>query len=264
MDSPNRPAFRAAGISKRYGDVVALAPLDIEIGAGETVAIVGPSGAGKTTLLYLLAGILEPSEGSIAIYGRPMRDVRSPGELARLVGVMHQHFDLVPSLGVVHNVLAGRLGDWSLLKSLVSLVSPQDLGLARTALERVGIGDKIRERTSRLSGGQQQRVALARLLVQNPKAILADEPVSALDPARAEDMVRMLIDVAGERERSLVVSLHAVPLALRYFQRIIAIRQGSVAFDRPAEAVSESSLTDLYTLDDGSLSHGNASQELPE
>ena len=112
---------------------------------------------------------------------------------------MSQGFDLVPSLAVVHNVLAGRLGAWSLGRALLSLVVPQDVAQARSALDRVGISEKLYERTSRLSGGEQQRVALARLLVQQPRAILADEPVASVDPARAEDLLAMLVASPAKR-----------------------------------------------------------------
>lgn len=261
MAPESNPAFRLEGIGKRYGSIVALAPLDLEIADGETVALVGPSGAGKTTLLYILSGIFAPDQGWISLYGRPMQALRSRAELASLVGVMHQHFDLVPNLAVVHNVLAGRLGSWSLARSLVSMVSPRDIDSARQALDGVGIAHRINERTSRLSGGQQQRVAIARLLVQNPRVILADEPVSALDPARAEDMVRMLVEIAREGGHTLVASLHAVQLALKHFDRIIAIRDGKVLFDRPSDQVPETDLAELYTLDDSSVDVRDASGE---
>jgi phosphonate transport system ATP-binding protein len=162
---------------------------------------------------------------------------------------MPQGFDLVPSLAVVHNVLAGRLGAWGLGRALVSLVVPQDVDQARSALERVGIADKLDERTSRLSGGEQQRVALARLLVQQPRVILADEPVSSVDPARAEDLLAMLVAIASEEGRTLVASMHAVPLALRYFSRVVALRAGHVIFDRPTAAVTAADLDALYTLE---------------
>jgi phosphonate transport system ATP-binding protein len=162
---------------------------------------------------------------------------------------MPQGFDLVPSLAVVHNVLAGRLGAWSLGRSLVSLVVPREVALARAALDRVGIAEKLYVRTSRLSGGEQQRVALARLLVQEPRVILADEPVSSVDPARAEDLLAMLVDIAGEEGRTLVASMHAVPLALRYFSRVVALRAGRVIFDRPTASVTTLDLDALYALE---------------
>jgi len=169
--------FHLTGVGKRYPGTEALAPLWLEIGREERVAIVGPSGSGKTTLLHLLGGIIQPDTGEVFVNGKPMATLSPGRELADLVGMIHQQYDLVPRLSVVHNVLAGRLGYWSLWRSLLSLVSPQERHLAREALKTAGIENKISERTSRLSGGEQQRVAIARLLVQNPQAIIADEPV---------------------------------------------------------------------------------------
>ncbi len=240
--------FELVGATKRYGPMVALAPLSLTIAPGERVALMGPSGSGKTTLLYLLAGVIQPEEGRVAIAGRSTEMLRPGRDLARLVGVMAQGFDLVPSLAVVHNVLAGRLGEWGIGRSLLSLVFPRELPLAQAALNRVGIGTKLYERTARLSGGEQQRVALARLLVQRPRAILADEPVSSVDPARAEDLLTLLVGVAAEEGRTLIASMHAVPLALRYFSRVIALRHGHLVFDRATTAVTEADLTALYDL----------------
>lgn len=240
--------FQAENISKRYGTTIALAPLSLAVDDGETVAVVGPSGSGKTTLLHVLSGATAPDSGRVRVAGQDLARVPPGRELSRLVGVMHQQYDLVPNLSVVHNVLAGRLGEWSLLRSFWSLVVPQEAGRAYQALQRVGIGEKIYERTSRLSGGEQQRVALARLLVQNPRAILADEPVSSVDPARAEDLVRLLIGIAMEGGRTLITSLHSVDLALGHFQRVIGLRAGQLLFDLPASQVYEDHLQALYDL----------------
>ena len=217
--------FAVRGAGKSYGSLVALAPLDLAIETGERVALMGPSGGGKSTLLGLLAGALRPDGGEIAIGGRDAAGLRPGRELARLVGVMPQGFDLVPSLAVVHNVLAGNLGVWGLPRSLLSLAVPRDAAQAHAALARVGIADKLYERTSRLSGGEQQRVALARLLVQNPLAILADEPVSSVDPARADDILAMLMGIADEGGKTVVASMHSVPLARKYFARVIGLRR---------------------------------------
>lgn len=241
--------FEVVDVSKRYGDVVALSSTSFAIARGETVALVGPSGSGKTTLLQMLAGTLQPDAGAVSIGGRPLASVTSRRERARLVGMMYQQHDIVSNLSVIHNVLAGRLGEWGLLRSTLSLMSPRETPRARAALERVGIADKLYERASRLSGGEQQRVALARLLVQNPQAILADEPVSSVDPARARDVIQLLVNIAQDSDRTLVVSLHSASLALDFFDRVIAVRAGQVIFDQPASAVLEDDLTRLYALD---------------
>jgi phosphonate transport system ATP-binding protein len=244
----SQPAFILDGVTKVYGQVVALAPLSLEIGRGERVAVIGPSGSGKTTLLHLLGGIVQRDLGQIWIHGRPLSHLRFGREMARQVGTIHQQFDLVPHLAVIHNVLAGRLGQWSLARSLASLVSPRERHLAISALERVGIPHKAYERASRLSGGEQQRVAVARLLVQDPSIILADEPVASLDPARAEDLLRLLCDVASDGGKTLVASLHIVAHVRSYFSRVIGLRNGEVQFDVPATKVTEGMLNTLYQL----------------
>tara|TARA_B100001245_G_scaffold211134_1_gene175624 strand:- start:52 stop:843 length:792 start_codon:yes stop_codon:yes gene_type:complete len=239
----------ADGISKSYGKVQALAPLSITIGQGERVALAGPSGSGKTTLLYLLAGVIQPDSGDLLLAGRDLTHQKPGKEKAGLVGLIHQQYDLVPHLPVLHNVLAGRLGQWSLFRSLISLVWPQDRHVAETALAQMGIADKIHERTSHLSGGEQQRVAMARLMVQGSRVILADEPVSSLDPARAEDLLEILTALAGVSGKTLIASIHSPHLMRKHFSRVIGLREGRIEFDIPAEEVTDQVLEKLYDLD---------------
>ncbi len=243
------PMFVLEDVSKSYPGGTALAPITLKIETGARVAVLGPSGGGKTTLLHLMGGVIQPSRGSVLVDGRPMLSLNPGRELAGLVGVIHQQFDLVPHLAVVHNVLAGRLGQWSTLRSLFSLISPRERDLASEALEKVGIAHKLYERTSRLSGGEQQRVAVARLLVQTPRAILADEPVASLDPARAEALVHLLADIAEESGKTLVASIHSVDLARSYFSRVIGLRNGELQFDLPVGEVTDVMLGRLYDIE---------------
>ena len=242
------PMFTLEGVAKAYPRAVALAPIWLRIEAAERVAVLGPSGSGKTTLLHLMGGVIQPDQGSILIDGRPLPSLGPGRELAGLVGIIHQQFDLVPHLSVVHNVLAGRLGQWSTFRSLVSLLSPRERHLAADALGKLGIADKLYERTSRLSGGEQQRLAMARMLVQAPKAILADEPVASLDPARAEDLVRLLTGIVQDSGETLVASLHSVQLARDYFSRAIGLRSGVLQFDLPVRDLTDEVLEALYQI----------------
>ena len=242
------PMFVLEDVAKVYSRAVALAPISLRIGAREQVAILGPSGSGKTTLLHLMGGVIQPDQGNVFIDGIPLSSLGPGRELAGLVGIMHQQFDLVPHLSVVHNVLAGRLGQWSTLRSLLSLLYPKDRHLAAEALEKVGVGHKLYERASRLSGGEQQRVAMARLMLQTPRAVLADEPVSSLDPARAEELMRLLTDVVRESGKTLVASLHSVQTARTYFSRAIGLRNGELQFDLPVRDVTDGMLGDLYEI----------------
>lgn len=240
--------FQLNHVSKKYGDNCALSPLSLRIAKGETVAFIGPSGAGKSTLLNILANIVVPDNGGVLLDGKPARHYASRKQRAGKVGIIRQQFDLVGPLPVIHNVLAGRLGNWGWFKSLLSLIAPQDRELAIEALERVGLIEKLYEKTSNLSGGEQQRVALARLLVQHPEAILADEPVASLDPSRAEDILSMLVRLVHEEHQTLIAILHSVDLAKKYFSRIVAFREGKLFFDLPTDEVSDRQLSDLYEL----------------
>jgi len=249
LNSDSNHLIVADGISKRFGRVQALAPLSITISQGERVALAGPSGSGKTTLLYLLAGIIQPDTGKLLLAGQDLARQRPGKEKAGLVGLIHQQYDLVPHLPVLHNVLAGRLGQWSLVRSLISLVWPQDRDVAEAALAQMGIADKIYERTSHLSGGEQQRVAIARLMVQESRIILADEPVSSLDPVRAEDMLEILTALAGDKGKALVASIHSPNLMRKHFSRVIGLREGRLEFDIPASDVTGQVLERLYELE---------------
>ena len=237
------------GASKRYEQSTVLAPLSLTVDPGERVAVIGPSGAGKTTLLRLIAGATAPSTGSVELRGRDVASLRPGRELARLVGMIAQQFDLVPNLSVLHNVLVGRLGEWSFGKSLLSLVWPREQRLAFEALERVGVTHLVHQRAGRLSGGEQQRVAIARLLVQHPTVVLADEPVASLDPARAREVVRLLTDVTEELGETLIASIHSIDLAREFFDRIVGLRNGVVQFDVPACSIRDHMLEDLYEIE---------------
>ena len=244
-----RPIVDGRGIGKSFGALIALAPLDLAIGPGERVALAGPSGSGKSTLLYILAGLLPPDRGHLFLDSKAVSSLRPGRELSEAVGLVQQQLDLVPQLPVVQNVLAGRLGQWGLLRSLASLFSPRERDTAMAALSRLGIADKIDERTSHLSGGEQQRVAIARLMVQAPKIILADEPVSSLDPARAEEILKTLTGLASETGGAMVASLHDPNLIRDHFSRVIGLREGVLQFDIPARELTPPVLDALYDLD---------------
>ncbi|MDQ6746574.1 MAG: phosphonate ABC transporter ATP-binding protein [Candidatus Dormibacteraeota bacterium] len=242
-------SLRGAGV--RYGTQHALRDVDLEVRAGERVALVGPSGAGKSTLLSLLNASARPSSGTVRLLGHELATIR-PRQLRALqarIGTIHQQFALVGPLRVIHNVNAGRLAHWSFARAAWSLLRPQETSAARAALQRVGVADKLFERTDQLSGGQQQRVAIARVLVQDPTAILADEPISSLDPARGGEVMALLRDLAVERQKTLVVSVHNFEYALSHCDRIIGLREGRVMFDLPADRVSPDDARALYRLD---------------
>ncbi|WP_102262894.1 phosphonate ABC transporter ATP-binding protein [Mesobacillus jeotgali] len=243
-----KEAISLKQISKIYERKIALSSLSFTVKKGELVALIGPSGAGKTTLLNLLAAILSPSQGEILIDGCSLSELMDHKKRAKKIGIIRQQFDLVGELPVIHNVLAGRLSEWGIIKSLLSMLIPQDKEYAVQALNRVGLTDKLYEKTSSLSGGEQQRVALARLLVQSPEIVLADEPVASLDPARAEDVLELLVKIALEEKQTLIASLHSVDYARKYFDRLIALKDGELFFDLPASSVTDDHINSLYRL----------------
>jgi phosphonate transport system ATP-binding protein len=240
-----RPVAALHGVSVAYGARVALDDVTLSIRAGERVGLVGPSGAGKSSVL---GGLVRPAAGTVELFGRDPGTLRGAGQrrLRARVGTVHQQLHLVGPLKVVHNVNAGRLARWSAGRALWSLVRPQGVDEVRGALARVGLADRISDRTDTLSGGQQQRVALARLMVQAPDLILADEPVSALDPALSAEVLDVLAELAAEPGRALVVSLHDAGWARRSCDRLVGLVAGRVVFDSPVGAVTDDVLRDLY------------------
>lgn len=243
--------IEANNISKQFERKIALSSLSFTIKQGELVALIGPSGAGKTTLLNSIAGLVPLSGGDLRIDGQPLSSFKKGKLFAKKVGVIRQQFDLIGPLAVIHNVLAGKLSEWGTMKSLFSLLFPQDKELALKALSRVGLADKASEITSTLSGGEQQRVAMARLMVQRPEVILADEPVASLDPVRADDILAMLAKIVTEEKQTLITSLHSVDYARKYFSRIISMKNGEIFFDLPVEKVTDEMLAELYQLKSG-------------
>ncbi len=245
--------FALDGVSVRYRKTTALERVTLRIEPGEAVAFVGPSGAGKTTLLRLLNGSVRPAEGIVRAGGRALAAM-SPSELRRVrgsIGFVHQDLRLIPNLRVLQNVVAGRLGAMSLAASLrAMLFTPKHLAHeVHEVLERVGIPEKLYERTDRLSGGQRQRVAIARALFQRPVALLADEPVSSVDPARARAVLQLLKSVSREHGITLCVSLHNLDLAREFFSRLVGLRRGSVVFDSASSGAGDAAFQELYRLD---------------
>ncbi len=231
----------------RFGTATALADVDLTVGPGERVAVVGASGAGKSTLLGVVNGAVPPSAGSVELLGKDPAALRG-GELRRLrtrVGTVHQHLELAGPLRVVHNVNAGRLGRWPAARAAWSLVRPQGVPEVVAVLERVGLADRVFDRTDALSGGQRQRVAVARLLVQRPDLVLADEPASALDPVLTDRVLDLLTEPAL-RGGAVLAALHDPALALRHCDRVVGLAAGRVVLDAPAAALSAADLAAFY------------------
>ena len=241
-------AVTARHPAARPGSAPALDRIDLRIAAGEQVAAIGPSGAGKTSLLQVLACALPPVGGELLLddmvpWRLPRRDLQ---RLRGRLFLAPQVPPLPPCQRAVTAVLAGRLPAMSLWASLASLFHPHDIPAAQAALAQFDLADKLFERVDRLSGGERQRVALARALLAPASLWLIDEPLSALDPTRAQRALATLVGEARTRGITLVATLHQVEMALANFPRIVGLRDGAVAFDLAAAEVGPELLARLY------------------
>ena len=243
--------FELDRVTHRFNQTESLRKISLIVQPGEKVALIGPSGAGKSTLLNLLNGTYSPSDGTLRVFDRCLHQLsgRQRRQLQRQLGTVYQHHGLITNLSVLHNVNAGHLGRWSLWKAAWSLLWPLEVERATAALAAVGIAEKLYTRADRLSGGQQQRAALARVLVQDPAVILADEPTASLDPERSREIMALLVGLCDrEATKTLVMSLHDVAVARRYCDRIIGLRHGQLAFDLSVSQVTDAHLQTLYQL----------------
>lgn len=223
---------------------IILRNINLNIKNGEKIAIIGPSGAGKTTLFNILSRLEKDFDGEVIVDNLPIQSYPNNRVFAQVVGVISQGIHLIDSLKVIHNVLSGRLKDWSFFTSVLSLIKPREKALALAALEAVDMKEHYNKRTVTLSGGEKQRVAIARLIVQGPKIVLADEPIAALDPKLAKQSIELLLQ--HSQDRTLMMILHHVTFATTYFDRVIALKAGHIFFDLPASQVTEENLGALY------------------
>lgn len=242
-----------SGLQARHPSAPASAPpalqdVNLKLIKGEQVAIIGPSGAGKTSLLQILACAQRPTQGVLRLGEKDPWQLQ-PSDLRHLRGQLFlapQVPPLPPRQRVVTSVLAGRLPAMGLLASMRSLFYPTDIPAAHEALQHFDLSDKLFERVDRLSGGERQRVGLARALLSPASLWLIDEPLSALDPMRAQMAMESLVRLAREKHITLVATLHQVDMALTHFDRIIGLSRGHVAFDLPSAQVSRERLAQLY------------------
>lgn len=226
----------------------ALKNVSLEIKQGEFVAIIGLSGAGKSTLLRTINRMHDISEGSLIVNGQEIKNLKGKDlrTFRRKVGMVFQSFNLVTRTTVINNVLTSRVPDMPLWKSIIGLYSKEDKIIALEALDKVGILDKAYVRADQLSGGQQQRVALARTLAQKPEIILADEPVAALDPITATQVMDDFKKINKELNMSVLINIHHVDLALKYADRVIGIKAGEIVYDGAAKDVTNEVLKQIY------------------
>ncbi|OJX41409.1 MAG: phosphonate ABC transporter ATP-binding protein [Chloroflexi bacterium 44-23] len=226
----------------------ALNGVSFEVEEGEFLAVIGLSGSGKSTLLRCINRLIEPTSGNIiwngdditAATGKEIRNIR------RQIGMIFQQFNLVKRSSVNINVLSGRLGYVSTLPSLFHIFSKEDHERVKKTLEMVGLADKIDVRADSLSGGQQQRVGIARALMQEPKMILADEPVASLDPVLAHSILKYLEKLNKEYGMTVICSLHFLDLVHRYATRAIALNEGLLVFEGMPQEIDDAMFKHIY------------------
>jgi phosphonate transport system ATP-binding protein len=239
------------GVTRRFGTVTAVDGVTLSVPSGQMLGVIGRSGAGKSTLLRMINRLTDVSDGRILFEGRDVTMLRG----AHLRGwrndcaMIFQQFNLVPRLDVLTNVLVGRLPRVATWRALLRLWPDADRAIGLAALEQFDMGQLAAQRAESLSGGQQQRVAIARALVQEPKIILADEPVASLDPRNALLVMDALAEINRRYGITVLVNLHALDLARGYCERLVGLSAGRVVFDGPPDALSDEATQALYGLE---------------
>ena len=243
--------LKIENVTRRFGKFTAIDDVNLEIPQGQMVGIIGRSGAGKSTLLRMINRLVDPSEGSIFFEGTNVAQLRGSQlrNWQRDCAMIFQQFNLVPRLDVLTNVLLGRLNRRSTIKSLLGMFSREERAMAIAALERLDIAKTALQRAGTLSGGQQQRVAIARALMQNPKIILADEPIASLDPRNAQVVMEALRDINEKEGLTVVTNLHTLDTARHFCQRIIGMQGGKVVFDGTPDDLTELAARRIYGAD---------------
>ncbi|MES2666520.1 MAG: phosphonate ABC transporter ATP-binding protein [Pseudomonadota bacterium] len=243
--------LKVDGVTRMFGQKAAVDRVSFEIGGPAFVGIIGRSGAGKSTLLRMMNRLTEASSGVIAFEGRNVLTLTGAqkrgwqGQCA----MIFQQFNLVPRMDVASNVLHGLLNRRGTLSTLFNLWSDDDITRAVQILDRLGIADQAPKRAEALSGGQQQRVAIARALMQDPKVILADEPIASLDPMNAQLVMDTLRRIHEEDGRMVIANLHTLDTARRYCDRVIGMRDGRVVFDGTPDQLTTGVARDIYGAD---------------
>lgn len=247
--APVRPAVRVSALTKRFGTSIVLDRIDLDIEPGSAVALIGANGAGKSTLLRSLVRLVEPTAGLIEVLDREVTGLNA-AELGRLrsrVGVVFQRHNLVPRLSALSNVLHGVQARARGPRTWVhTLARPEHRDEAMSCLEAVGLADKASQRSDSLSGGQSQRVAIARMLMQRPELILADEPDASLDPRSGREVMELLHGLAKRRGLTLVFVSHRMAHAIGFADRVVGIQEGRIALDQAAAASNEVQLATFF------------------
>ena len=240
-------------LHKEYpGGDLALRGVNLELKKGEITAVIGPSGAGKSTLIRCINRLVESTAGEIILQDQDVNKLNKK-ELKnkrRKMGMIFQEYALVERLTVMENVLSGRLGYVSFWRAWLRKFPQKDINQAYQLLERLGLKEHVNKRSDHLSGGQRQRVGIARALIQDPDLLLVDEPTASLDPKTARQIMRLITEMAKERNLAALINIHDVLLAREYVSRIIGMRNGEIVFDGSPLELNKDTLTTIYGEED--------------
>ena len=243
--------FELRDVTRRFGAKTAVDSVTLDIPSGQMVGIIGRSGAGKSTLLRMINRLADPTSGTISFNGRAVSNLRG-ADLRRWqadCAMIFQQFNLVPRLDVLTNVLLGRLNHRSTVSSILNMFTREERIMAIAALERLGIEQAALQPAGTLSGGQQQRVAIARALLQQPKVLLADEPIASLDPLNAKVVMDALRDINKREGITVISNLHTLDTARAYCQRIVGMAAGKVVFDGKPQDLTRDAVSLIYGAD---------------
>jgi len=242
-------------VTRRFGERTAVAEATLAIPGGQMVGIIGRSGAGKTTLLRMINRLIDPSEGRLLFDSRDITGLRGRALHAwrASAAMIFQQFNLVPRLDVLTNVLTGRLNRVPTWRALLKLFTARERALAIRALDRLGIAELALNRADALSGGQQQRVAIARALMQEPRILLADEPIASLDPMNARLVMDALRDINRRDNITVLCNLHTLDTARAYCDRIVGMAHGRIVFDGAPETLDEAAVRAIYGTSDNAV-----------
>ena len=245
--------LRIVDLVKRYptGDL-ALKGVRLEVPDNQVMALIGPSGAGKSTLIRCVNRLVEPTSGNVFLNDIDLTRLgqRQLRHARRRMGMIFQEYALVERLTVMENVLSGRLGYTGFWRSWFRWFPQTDIDEAFRLLERVGLDTLVDKRADALSGGQRQRVGICRALIQNPEALLVDEPTASLDPKTSRQIMRLICELCSERKLSAIVNIHDVMLAQMFAERIVGLQQGAIVYDGPPDGLSADVLTRIYGEED--------------
>jgi phosphonate transport system ATP-binding protein len=243
--------LRLSHVTRRFGAKIAVEDVSLEIPAGQMVGVIGRSGAGKSTLLRMINRLIDVSEGTVEFGNLEVSSLRGQAlrDWQRDCAMIFQQFNLVPRLDVITNVMLGRLNRRNTILNLLQIFSGNEQLLALKALERLDIAPTATQWAQTLSGGQQQRVAIARALMQEPKVILADEPIASLDPRNAKIVMDSLQAINEEQGITVITNLHTLDTARNYCERIVGMAAGRVVFDGTPEELTTEVARQLYGAD---------------